>query len=141
MPTADERRDWNQKVIDEFRANKGAVGGQFGGMSLLLLTHTGARTGAARTSPLAYLSDGERLLVFASNGGRDDHPAWYHNVIAHPTVTVEVGPEKYQATAVVTSGEERDALFARQAAKNSGFAAYQAGTSRLIPVVALERAD
>jgi deazaflavin-dependent oxidoreductase (nitroreductase family) len=133
--------EWNEKIIEEFRANEGRVGGPFEGAPLLLLTTVGARTGADRTNPLVYLRDGGRVLVFASNGGAPAHPAWYHNLLARPRVTVEIGTETYAATAHPLEGEERDTLFARQAELNPGFAEYQAGTTRVIPVVAVYRDD
>jgi deazaflavin-dependent oxidoreductase (nitroreductase family) len=132
--------DWNQSIITEFRANGGKVGGQFSGAPLLLLTTTGAKSGQKRTTPVMYNTDGGRLLVFASKGGAPTNPAWYHNLVAHPEVTVEVGSETYPARATVLRGEERDRLFKRHAEQYPGFAEYQAKTSRTIPVSALERA-
>ncbi len=131
--------DWNQAVIAEFRANSGKVGGQFEGAPLLLLTTTGAKTGRQLTSPLMYNTDGDRLLIFASKGGAPTNPAWYHNLVANPKVTLEVGAETFDATATALQGEERDRLFARHAAQYPGFAEYQANTTRTIPVIALER--
>ncbi|MEU7069820.1 nitroreductase/quinone reductase family protein [Streptomyces narbonensis] len=138
--------DFNQLVIEEFRANGGRVGGMFEGAALLLLTTTGARSGRAHTNPAVYVRDGARLLVFASNAGGPKHPAWFHNLSADPFVTVELGTtegtvERFAATAVVTEGEERDRLYAEQADRDPGFAAYQAATDRIIPVVALHRVD
>ncbi|MFJ5137832.1 nitroreductase/quinone reductase family protein [Streptomyces sp. NPDC088707] len=138
--------DFNRQVIEEFRANGGRVGGMFEGAALLLLTTTGARSGRAHTNPAVYVRDGARLLVFASNAGGPKHPAWFHNLSADPYVTVELGTpegtvERFGATAVVTAGEERDRLYAEQAARDPGFAAYQAATDRIIPVVALHRVD
>ncbi|MFF5212849.1 nitroreductase/quinone reductase family protein [Streptosporangium sp. NPDC000396] len=133
--------DFNQQIIEEFRANHGQVGGFFEGARLLLLTTIGARTGARRTTPLGYLPDGERKLVIASAGGAPAHPAWYHNLLAHPRVTVEDGVFTYQAEATVLEGEERDRLFARAVEADSGWAAYQAKTTRVIPVVALNAID
>ena len=129
--------EWNERnarVIAEFRAKRGAVD-----RPLLLLTTTGARTGQRRTTPLAYLRDGERLLIFASKGGSPSHPDWYHNLVAHPEVTVEVAGETYQARAVVPQGAERDRLFAEVSEKFPFFADHQAKISRTIPVVILER--
>ncbi|MFB7608261.1 nitroreductase/quinone reductase family protein [Streptomyces gardneri] len=138
--------DFNQQVIEEFRANGGRVGGMFEGATLLLLTTTGARSGRPHTTPAVYVRDGARLLVFASNAGGPKHPAWFHNLSADPHVTVEIDTpagtvERFAATAVVTEGEERDRLYAEQAARDPGFAAYQAATDRIIPVVALHRLD
>jgi deazaflavin-dependent oxidoreductase (nitroreductase family) len=124
----------NRKVIEEFRANRGA-----GDRPLLLLNTTGARTGQRRTTPMMYVPDGDRLLVFASNAGAPRHPDWYHNILASPEVTVEVGAEVYEATAVVTSGAERERLFARTVEQYPFFADHQAKITREIPVVALER--
>ncbi|MFF8958277.1 nitroreductase/quinone reductase family protein [Streptomyces sp. NPDC014894] len=130
--------DFNQTVIDEFRANAGRVGGIFEGARLLLLTTTGARSGAPRTTPVGYLPDGgERVLVIASAGGAPRHPAWYHNLVADPRVTVESGVFTYEAEAVVLRGEERDRAFARAVESDPGWAEYQAKTTRVIPVVAL----
>ncbi|WP_433256174.1 nitroreductase/quinone reductase family protein [Streptosporangium sp. CA-135522] len=129
--------DFNQQIIKEFRANGGRVGGPFEGARLLLLTTIGARTGARRTTPLGYLPDGERKLVIASAAGASTHPAWYHNLLADPHVTVEDGVFTYQAEATVVRGEERDRLFARAVEADPGWADYQARTSRIIPVVAL----
>ncbi|MFC5831966.1 nitroreductase/quinone reductase family protein [Nonomuraea insulae] len=129
--------DFNQQVIEEFRANAGKVGGMFAGASLVLLTTVGARTGQRRTNPAVYLRDGERILVFASNAGGDAHPAWYHNVLAGPRITVELGEETFAARAVPLEGEERDRMYARQAAIDPAFAAYQKQTDRVIPVIAL----
>ncbi|GAA2206208.1 nitroreductase/quinone reductase family protein [Nonomuraea monospora] len=129
--------DFNQQVIEEFRANGGQVGGMFEGAPLVLLTTVGARTGRRRTNPAVYLRDGDRILVFASNAGAAAHPAWYHNVVAQPRVTVELGRETLAARAVPLEGDERDRMYARQAELDPAFAAYQAGTSRVIPVVAL----
>ena len=129
--------DFNAKIIEEFRANGGKVGGPFAGAPVLLLTTTGARTGARRTNPLAYLADDGRLVVFASKAGAPTNPAWYHNLKANPLVTVEVGAETKQLRAVEVTGDERDRLYAEQANRMPGFAEYQAKTDRKIPVIAL----
>jgi deazaflavin-dependent oxidoreductase (nitroreductase family) len=131
--------DWNQRIIEEFRANGGKVGGPFAGAPLLLLTTTGARTGRSHTTPVMYTDDGDRLLVYASKGGAPTNPAWYHNLVASPRVTVEVGTERFEADATVITGEERDRLYNRHAERYPGFAEYQEKTSRTIPVVALTR--
>ncbi|GAA4148039.1 nitroreductase/quinone reductase family protein [Actinomadura keratinilytica] len=128
----------NQRIIDEFRANGGRVGGPFEGGRLLLLTTTGARTGAPHTTPVAYLPDGDRLLVIASAGGAPRHPDWFHNLVADPRVTVEDGVFTYDAKATVLEGDERDRLFARAVEADPGWAEHQAKTTRVIPVVALE---
>jgi len=126
----------NRKVIEEFRANGGRAPE---GRQLLLLTTTGARTGQTRTTPMMFVPDGDRLLVFASNAGAPRHPSWYLNLVAHPEVRVEVAGETYDATAVVTISEERDRLFARTGEKYPFFLDHQAKIARTIPVVALVR--
>ncbi|MFD7706801.1 nitroreductase/quinone reductase family protein [Streptomyces sp. NPDC059786] len=129
---------FNQQIIDEFRANHGRVGGPFEGERLLLLTTTGARTGAPHTTPVAYYPDGaEQVLVIASAGGAPRHPDWYRNLVADPRVKVEDGVFVYDAEAVVLEGAERDRLFARAVEAEPGWAEYQAKTERVIPVVAL----
>ncbi|MEV1290262.1 nitroreductase family deazaflavin-dependent oxidoreductase [Micromonospora sp. NPDC049679] len=127
---------YNRKLIEEFRAAGEAPDGR----PLLLLTTVGARTGQQRTTPLMYVPDGDRLLVFASAAGAVRHPDWYYNLVADPRVTVEVGGESYQGRAVVLAGEERDRLFARTVQQFPFFADHQAGVTRQIPVVALVRA-
>ena len=131
--------DFNQSVIDEFRANDGKVSGQFEGAPLLLLTTTGAKSGSQHTTPVVFLRDGDRILVFGSKAGAPTHPAWYHNLVANPTVTVELPGERFDARAVVTEGGERDRLFDLQKSKMPGFADYERKTARQIPVIALER--
>jgi deazaflavin-dependent oxidoreductase (nitroreductase family) len=131
--------NWNDKIIEEFRANAGQVGGNFAGAPVLLLTTTGRRSGATRTNPVMYLGDGDRLLVFATKGGAPTHPDWYVNLVANPRVTIEVGTEKYEVVAVQLKGEERDRWYAEQARRYPGFAEYEKMTDRVIPVVALTR--
>lgn len=134
-----DRNEWNRRTMEEFRANGGKVGGMWEGRPLLLLTTLGAKSGQPRTHPVMYLRDGDRLLVFASKGGAPTNPDWYHNLVVHPEVTVEVGSETYPAIATVLSGEEQDRLYARQAELYPQFGEYQARTTRKIPVIALER--
>src|SRR5260221_6025922 len=126
----------NEGVIEEFRANGGKVKGW---APLILLTTTGAKTGQRRIIPLMYVSDGDRVLAIASKGGSPKHPLWYHNLLAHPEVTVEVGSEKFDATARVLTGEERERAFARAAEGFPPYAGYQKKKPRAIPVIALER--
>lgn len=133
--------DFNQRIIEEFRANGGKVGGPFAGAPVLLLTTTGRKSGRFHTTPLVYLADGDRAVVFASMGGAPRNPAWYHNLLTNPDVTVEQGRERYDARAVVISGEERDQLYERQASLLPAFADYQRKTARVIPVIALERSS
>ena len=134
-----ELDDMNQKVIAEFRASNGNVGGMFKGMPLLLLTTTGAKTGRSLTRPLAYSKDGNRIVVIASFAGAPKSPPWYHNLRANPVATVEIGSESFKVKAAFTSGEERQRLYDRQAAQMPVFNDYQKKTTRQIPVVALER--
>jgi len=136
MPTS-----FHQSVIEEFRANAGKVGGPFEGAELLLLTTTGAKSGTEHTVPLGLVRDGDLLLVIGSAGGAPRHPAWYHNLLAHPMVRVEVGTEVFGAVAVPAEGARRDRLFARAVDAAPGYAGYQAATSRLLPVVVLERSE
>jgi deazaflavin-dependent oxidoreductase (nitroreductase family) len=131
--------DWNTKVIEEFRANAGQVGGQFAGAPLLLLTTTGAKSGLPRTSPVMYLAENGKYYVFASKGGAPSNPDWYHNLLANPRVTVELGDETFEANATPVEGAERDAIYSRQATLYPGFAEYQQNTNRVIPVVELQR--
>ena len=133
------QNDFNQRIIAEFRANSGQVGGPFAGGPMLLLTTTGAKSGQQRTTPLVYLPDGDRYITFASKGGSPTHPAWYHNLVAHPETTIEVGTEVVPITATVVTGDERDRLYATQAGLRPAFGEYQAKTARRIPVVALHR--
>ena len=132
-----DSNDWNAGIIAEFRKNHGRVGGYFKGAPLLLLHHTGARSGKARLNPIMYLKDGDRYLVFASKGGADTNPDWYYNMKAHPDVQIEVGDEKINARAEEITGPERDELYKRQAFIYPTFAEYQQKTKRMIPVIAL----
>jgi deazaflavin-dependent oxidoreductase (nitroreductase family) len=129
--------DWNAQIIEEFHANDGRVGGMFEGMPLLLLHHTGAKTGTSRINPLAYLADGDRYVIFASKGGAPENPAWYHNLKAHPKVTIEVGTDKLDAVASEASGEERDRLWRTQVGLVPQFGDYETKTPRTIPVIIL----
>jgi deazaflavin-dependent oxidoreductase (nitroreductase family) len=131
--------DYNQRIIDEFRANSGVVRGR--GSSLLLLTTTGAKSGRRHTAPVAYTRDGDHYVIIASMGGAPSNPAWYHNLVAHPEVTVEVGGETFQARASVAQGAEHTRLFNQMAAKMPGFAEYQRNTTRQLPVIVLTRRE
>jgi deazaflavin-dependent oxidoreductase (nitroreductase family) len=131
--------DWNKGIIEEFRANQGKVGGRFAGAPVILLTHTGARTGKVRTNPLVCLPDGDRYYVFASKGGAPTHPDWYYNLVANPKASVEFGTEKFDVEAEVITGDERDRIFQKQSARIPAFADYQRGNKRTIPVIALKR--
>ena len=136
-----ELNDFNQSVISEFRANQGKVGGQLANMPVLLLTMTGAKSGRALTRPLVYTTDGDRLVVIASFAGAPHNPAWYHNLVANPVATVELGSERFRVRAAVTAGEERQRLFNCQAEQMPIFAEYQQKTTRQIPVLVLTRSD
>ena len=129
--------DFNERIIEEFRANEGRVGGTFEGNPLLLLHHTGAKSGHSRINPLAYLSDGGRYVVFASKGGSPTNPDWYHNLKAHPNTTIEVGTDTIDVDASEATGEERERLFGIQAERVPAFAEYQKQIERLIPVMIL----
>jgi deazaflavin-dependent oxidoreductase (nitroreductase family) len=132
--------DWNTKIVEEFRANQGVVGGTFDGWDLLLLHHVGARSGKGRVSPLAYQPVESGYAIFASKGGSDTHPDWYHNLIANPETKVEVGPDIVSVVARVTSGEEREMIWSKQKQRHSQFADYEARTARPeIPVLVLDR--
>ena len=134
--------DRNDKIVAEFRANEGRVGGPFEGHSLLLLHHRGAKSGIERVNPLAaqQLSDGA-WAVFASKGGAPTNPDWYHNIRANPRATIEIGTDTYEVTARVASGEERERIWEEQKKRMPGFADYEKSTTREIPVVILERID
>ena len=136
-----ELNEYNKQVITEFRANEGKVGGQMENMPVILLTMTGAKSGRTITKPLVYTTDGERIVVIASFAGAPHHPGWYHNLVANPEVTLEIGTERFRARAEVTSGEERQRLFDVQAAQMPIFHDYQKKTSRQIPVVVFNRID
>lgn len=136
--TKPNRNEFNQQLIEHFRANRGEVReGPFAGRPVLLLTTTGARTGVRRTTPLVYTTDGDRLVVIASKGGAPTHPAWYHNLRANGQATVEVGDQTFQAEPGFPEGEEYERLYATQAALMPAFNEYRRRTSRRIPVVTL----
>ena len=139
MTEMNDFSDWDRRIIEEFRANGGNVGGQFAGVPLLLLTTTGAKSGEPRTCPLAYLSEGGHIYVFAGNRGAPTNPSWYHNLLAHPDVTVELGKEKFEARATVVESAEWDHLGSIQVQKLPGLAELQAKITRKVPVVLLER--
>jgi deazaflavin-dependent oxidoreductase (nitroreductase family) len=133
--------DWNSKIIEEFRANEGRVGGQFEGAPLLLLHTTGARTGQQRVNPMMYRRlDGGGYAVFASKAGAPDNPDWYHNLVANPQVQAEIGTQTVDLHARVTQGEERERIWTAHKAAYPGFADYESKTTRQIPVVVLEPA-
>ncbi|TMG54915.1 MAG: nitroreductase family deazaflavin-dependent oxidoreductase [Chloroflexi bacterium] len=131
--------DWNKNIIDEFHAKGGKGIGHFGD-NLLLLTTTGARTGERRTNPVAFHRQGDRYVIAATKGGAPSHPAWYHNLVKDPNVTIEVGTEKFPARATVVKGAERDRLYETHASAmpQLGFREYPKRTKRVIPVIVLE---
>ena len=131
--------DFNQTVIEEFRTNEGKVGGQFATVPMLLLHTLGAKSGQPRVNPLAYLDDGEQLVIVASFAGAPNNPPWYYNLVANPGVGVEVGSEEFRATATVVEEPERSALYEKVAAALPAFTEYQNKTTRTIPVIALTR--
>jgi deazaflavin-dependent oxidoreductase (nitroreductase family) len=133
-----EVKDWNQGIVEEFRENRGQVA-SFGSQPLLLLHHRGAKTGIERVNPLAYQELDGGYAVFASKGAAPTNPDWYHNLIANPEVTIEVGDETVAVKARVAEAEERERIWEEQKPRNPGFAEYERKTSRVIPVVILER--
>jgi deazaflavin-dependent oxidoreductase (nitroreductase family) len=133
--------DYNQPIIDEFRANDGKVGGRFEGFPLVLLHHTGAKSGTERVNPLAYQRLGDdSVAVFASKGGSPTNPDWFHNLVANPNTSIEIGTERYQVNARVATGEERERIWEAQKKAFPNFAAYEkTAGSREIPVVVLDK--
>lgn len=130
----------NRRVIAEFRANKGEIGGEQGGLPMLILTTTGAKSGLLRESPLCHIVDGEGYVIAASKGGHPKHPHWFLNLVANPEVTVEVGEEKFPAIATVPEGSERRRLYDALVARMPFFARFEeVSTEREIPVVVLHR--
>ena len=137
MSEPNERNERNQRIIDEFRANDGRVGGHFEGKTLLLLHTTGAKSGKERVNPVAYIRDGECYVVVASKGGAPTHLVWYYNILAHPRLTVEVGTETFQADAKVSEEPERTHLYNKMVEMLPGFDDYRYRTERVIPVIKL----
>ena len=135
-----DANDWNRKVIEEFRANEGKVGGMFEGMPLVLLHHVGAKTATERINPLAYQRLGDdSVAVFASKGGAPTNPDWFHNIVANPDVKVEIGTDSYAGKARVARGEERERIWSAQKKTYPQFAEYEAKVSREIPVVVIDK--
>ena len=135
-----EAQDFNTKIIDEFRTSGGRVGGPFEGAPLLLLHHTGAKSGTQRVTPVMYQEVGDKLAVFASKGGAPTNPDWYRNLLAHPATVVEVGTDTLPVVARVAGDDERESIWEKQKHDYPGFADYERKTTRCIPVVILERA-
>ena len=134
-----ERQEFNKKIVEEFRANGGKVGGMFAGAPMILIEMKGAKSGQVRTIPLVYSKDGDRYVIIASMAGAPNNPDWYHNLKAHPNVTVEIGAEKFKVKASLAAGAERERLFNQQAALLPVFNDYRKKTTRQIPVFVLER--
>jgi deazaflavin-dependent oxidoreductase (nitroreductase family) len=134
--------DYNTPVIEEFRGNGGKVGGTFEGFPLVLLHHTGAKSGTERVNPLAYQRiDDDTVAVFASKGGAPTHPDWYHNLVANPNTSIEIGTERYDVTARVATGDERETIWDAQKKAYPNFAEYETTSGdREIPVVVLVKA-
>ena len=135
----DDRNARNQRITDEFRATDGKPGGPYTGRPILLLHDIGARSGVTRVHPLAYLPVGDSFAIFASKGGGPTNPDWYHNLVAHPGVSIEVGTETIAVKARVAQGEERERIWTRQKELYSNFAEYETRTTRQIPVIILDR--
>jgi deazaflavin-dependent oxidoreductase (nitroreductase family) len=130
--------DWNQKIIEEFRANGGRVGGMFEGAPMILIHHVGARSGVERVTPLVYFPEDEgRMVIVASAGGAPNHPAWYHNLKANPKIDVEVGTETFPVVAEEIAGDDREAVWQRVISEKPGFGEYQLKTTRTLPLLRL----
>ena len=139
MTTPTDRQDWNAKIIEEFRANGGEVGGPFAGASMILIHHVGARTGTHRVTPLVYFQDGDDILIAASKAGAPTHPDWYHNLVKNPRIDVEVGTETFTVDVRELDPQERARVWPAVVATNPGFGEYQQKTDRLIPLLRLTR--
>ena len=131
---------FNNSIVEEFRSNAGKVSGQFEGVTLLLLTSTGAKSGEPRLNPLVYFAIGDRIVIVGAKAGSDTNPHWVHNLRANPRAHVEVGTEAYDVTARELPTEDRDAVFEKIVAAAPGFGEYQSQTNRVIPLFELERA-
>ena len=135
---SDDMNDFNEQIMAEFRANGGNVGGPFTGVPMVIVHHIGAKSGIVRHAPLAYLPDGDDVVIFASKGGDPTNPSWYHNLIANPDTVIELGTELVPVHVREAIGVERDELFERQKQAMPPFAEYEARTTRVIPVLVLE---
>ncbi len=139
MTEAEDFDAMNRPVIEEFRETGGKAGGMFTGKPLVLVHHIGAKSGIERIAPLVPLLEGDQIYIFASKGGADSNPDWYRNLVANPSVTVELGSETFPATVRVLEGAERDEIYAKQSAVEPQFGEYQRNTKRVIPVIELVR--
>jgi deazaflavin-dependent oxidoreductase (nitroreductase family) len=135
----DNQNDRNMAIIKEFRANAGKVGGPFEGKTLLILHTLGAKSGKERLNPVAYVADGDRLVIIASKGGAPTNPDWYYNIAANPRIEVEVGSEQFPVRASIAAEPERTRLYNKMVEMMPGFADYQKKTTRAIPVIVLAR--
>jgi len=135
-----DMNELNRQTIEEFRANDGKVGGFLEGMPLLLLHHSGAKSGLERVNPLVYQQVGNAAAVFASKGGAPTNPDWFHNLVAHPNASIEIGSASYPVTARIVTGEERERIWNAQKATFPNFADYEKAAGRPIPVIVLDRA-
>ena len=136
---SDEMNDFNQQVIDDFRANAGECTGAFAGVPMVIVHHTGAKSGIVRQAPLTYLPNGDDVVIFASKGGDPTNPDWYHNLIANPDTVIELGSDLVDVHVREATGSERNELFERQKKAMPPFAGYESATTRIIPVLVLER--
>ena len=139
MSDLSDVNDFNRGIIESFRANNGNAGPPFDGAPLLILHSTGAKSGKTRLAPIVYQQVGGSWAVFASKAGAPDNPDWYHNLVANPKASIELGTETVDVTARVLEGDEREAVWSKQKQLMPGFAEYEANTTRQIPVVVLER--
>jgi deazaflavin-dependent oxidoreductase (nitroreductase family) len=139
MSDLDDVNEFNRGIIEQFRANDGKVGPPFEGAPLLILHSTGAKSGKERLAPIVFQAVGDAWAVFASKAGAPDNPDWYHNLVANPSATIELGTEDVAVTARVLEGDERSEIWEKQKQLMPGFAEYEAKTDRVIPVVLLER--
>ena len=139
MSESSGHNDWNQKNIEEFRANEGKIGGYFEGAHVILIHHIGARSGTERVNPLTYLPDGDDMIIAATKGGAPKNPDWYYNLKQHPRIMVEVGTATFSVDATEVTGEERNELWRRLVELRPGFAAYETKTSRVFPMFRLTR--
>ena len=139
MPDGIDFNEMNRKVIAEFRETGGSAGGMFEGKPLVLVHHAGAKSGTQRIAPLVPLLDDDKIFIFASKGGADTNPDWYHNLVANPETVVELGTETFPVTARVLSGTEHDEVYAKQVEVEPQFGDYQRNTTRVIPVFELVR--
>ena len=134
-----DMNEFNRGIIEQFRANEGKVGPPFEGAPLLILHSTGAKSGKTRLAPIVFQAVGHSWAVFASKAGAPDNPDWFHNLVANPSATIEVGTETVEVTARVLDGDEREQIWSKQKELMPGFAEYEAKTDRVIPVVVLDR--